>query len=187
MRTRALLILVLGLWLGGSLVTGAVVSYNFAGFPDLFERNPALAAQAGFDPADLEAKKTSLLWVHASELNRVFFHAWNRAQLALGVLALALALLGRAGRLAIALLSLALVLLAWVHFGIEPQVVELGRQLDFLPRSPPPPQVEPFQRLHGLYFMAELARLALITLTAALLTLRPPDHARPDRAPHGVS
>ncbi len=175
MKTRALLILVLGLWLGGSLAVGAVVSYNFAGFPDLFERNPALAAHAGFDPADSQAKKTSLLWVHASELNRVFFHAWNRTQLVLGLLALALTLLSRTGRLTIALLALALMLVAWVHLGIEPQVVDLGRQLDFLPRTPPPPQVEPFQRLHGLYFMAELARLALVTLAAALLTLRSPD------------
>lgn len=172
MRLRALLILVLGLWLGGSLVIGGVVSYNFSGFPDLFERNPALAAQAGFDPADAVAKKTSLLWVHASELNRVFFEAWNRTQLVLGVLALALALLIRAGRLVVALLALAAVLVAWVHLGIEPQVVELGRQLDFLPRTPPPPQVEPFQRLHGLYFGAELARLALVAFATLVLVFR---------------
>jgi hypothetical protein len=174
MRARALLILVLGLWLGGSLVVGAVTFYNFAGFADLFERNPALAAQAGFDPADKEAKKTSLLWVHASELNRVFFESWNRAQLILGVLAVALGLLSRSGRLVVALLSLALLLVALVHFGIEPQVVELGRELDFAPRTPPPPQVEPFQRLHGLYFSAELLRLALVALAAALLVLSRP-------------
>lgn len=175
MKLRALLLLVLGLWLGGSLVTGAVVSYNFAGFADLFERNPALAAHAGFDPADAETKKTSLLWVHASELNRVFFEAWNRAQLILGALAVILALWSRSGRLAVVLLALALVLVAAVHFTIEPQVVELGRQLDFLPRTPPPPQVEPFQRLHGLYFTAELTRLVLVTLASALLALRSRD------------
>lgn len=169
---RALLLLVLGLWLGGSLVTGAVVSYNFAGFADLFGRNPALADHAGFDPTDTESKKTSLLWVHASELNRVFFEAWNRAQLILGALAVILALLSRAGRLVVATLAFALALVAAVHFTIEPQVVELGRQLDFLPRTPPPPQVEPFQRLHGLYFTAELARLALVSLASALLVLR---------------
>ena len=174
MRARALLILVLGLWLGGSLVVGAVTSYNFAGFADLFERNPALAAQAGFDPADTEAKKTSLLWVHASELNRVFFDYWNRAQLVLGVLALVLALLSRSGRLVPALLFVAVILVALVRFGIEPQVVALGRELDFAPRIPPPPQVEPFQSLHGLYFSAELLRLALVALAAALLVLRGP-------------
>jgi hypothetical protein len=174
MRARALLILVLGLWLGGSLVVGAVTSYNFAGFADLFERNPALAAQAGFDPADMESRKTSLLWVHASELNRVFFDYWNRTQLVLGALALVLGLLSRSGRLVPALLFLALLLVALVHFGIEPQVVELGRQLDFAPRTPAPPQVGPFQRLHGLYFGAELLRLALVALATAVLVLRGP-------------
>jgi hypothetical protein len=49
--------------------------------------------------------------------------------------------------------------------------VELGRQLDFLPRTPPPPMVEPFQRLHGLYFSAELLRLTLVALAALLLIL----------------
>jgi len=174
MRTRNLLILVLGLWLGGSLVVGAVTSYNFAGFADLFERNPALAAHAGFDPADAEAKRTSLLWVHASELNRVLFDYWNRGQLVLGILAVILALLSRSGRLVPALLSLALLLVVAIHFAIEPRVIELGRQLDFVPRTPPPPQVEPFQRLHGLYFSAELLRLALVVLGAALLVLRRP-------------
>lgn len=174
MKTRSLLILVLGIWLGGSLIMGAVVSYNFAGFDDLFERNPRLAERAGFDPADTEAKKTSLLWVHASELNRVFFHAWNRTQLVLGVLALALALAARAPWLTAGALALALALVAYVHLGIEPQVVELGRQLDFLARTPPPPMVEPFQRLHGLYFSAELLRLALVALATIALILRPP-------------
>ncbi|MGE5154582.1 MAG: hypothetical protein ACM3ST_11250 [Bdellovibrio bacteriovorus] len=169
MKTRALLILVLGLWLGGSVVTGAVVSYNFSGFPDLFERNPALAERAGFDPLDTESKKTSLLWVHASELNRVFFAGWNRAQLVLGVLAVVLAVVSRAGRLTAVLLFLALVLVAMVHFGIEPEVVALGRQLDFLPRTPEPPQVAPFQRLHGLYFSTELVRLALVAFAAVRL------------------
>ena len=171
MKTRSLLILVLGIWLGGSLIMGAVVSYNFAGFADLFERNPRLAERAGFNPADTEAKKTSLLWVHASELNRVFFHAWNRTQLVLGALALTLALAARARWLPVGLLVAALGLVAYIHFGIEPQVVELGRQLDFLPRTPPPPMVEPFQRLHGLYFSAELLRLTLVALAALLLIL----------------
>jgi hypothetical protein len=173
MKTRALLILVLGIWLGGSLIMGGVVSYNFAGFEDLFTRNPALAERAGFDPADTEAKKTSLLWVHASELNRVFFHAWNLAQLVLGALAVVLALAARARWLPVTLLALAVCVVAYVHLGIEPQVVDLGRQLDFLPRTPPPPMVEPFQRLHGLYFSAELLRLALVALAAIHLIVRP--------------
>ena len=75
MRVKALsvLYLVFGAWLGGSILVGLAAGYNFAGFEDLFERNPRLAERAGFEPDDPEAKKVSLLWVHSSELNRVLF------------------------------------------------------------------------------------------------------------------
>ncbi len=52
MRNHPLLAFILGAWLGGSLLAGAAVPYNFAGFADLFARNPRLAQAAGFDPAD---------------------------------------------------------------------------------------------------------------------------------------
>jgi hypothetical protein len=176
-KTRALLILVVGIWLGGSAVLGAVASYNFAGFADLFARNPRLAEHAGFDPADPGAKKSSLLWVHSSELNRVYFSAWNRAQLILGTLAVALGLAARARRLAVALLVTALAVAALAHFALEPQLVALGRGLDFVPRSPPPAELAPFLRLHGFYSGAELVRLALLVLASAFLVVEGPAQA----------
>lgn len=161
---------------------GAVVSYNFAGVDDLFQRNPKLAQQAGFNPQDADAKKASVLWVHSAELNRVFFHAWNRAQIVLGALALVLAIAARARRLPIALLALALALVIVTHLGLEPQIVEFGRQLDFLPRTPPPPMLESFQQAHRLYFTTELVRFALLFAACGFLLFtgpRPPRSARP--------
>ena len=181
MRARGLLILVLGLWLGASLAITAVVAYNLAGFADLFARNPALAEQAGFDPADTLARKQSLLWVHASEQNRVFFGAWNRTQLVLGTLALLaalrLALVERAAArpppwLLFNLIAAALLLAALLHLAVEPQLVEIGRTLDFQPREPPPPNLAEFQRLHGIYSAVDLLRLLL--LVAATLVALPP-------------
>jgi hypothetical protein len=160
MRARALLILTLGIWLGASLAVTAVVSYNLAGFGDLFARNPALGEQAGFDPADAVARKQSLLWVHASELNRVVFGAWNRAQLLLGALALLaalrLALVERAAArappwLVFNLVAAALLLATVLHLAVEPQLVDIGRALDFQPRDPAPPALADIQRLHGRY------------------------------------
>ena len=52
------------------------------------------------------------LWVHASELNRVYFGAWSWAQLGVGGLAVVLAWLGRAPRLPTVLLLLAVGLAA---------------------------------------------------------------------------
>jgi hypothetical protein len=179
MKAQPLLALVLGLWIGGSVFLGAVVYYNLAGFDDLFERNPKLAAQAGFDPADTAAKKTSLLWVHAAEQNRVIFHYWNRAQIVLAAIALALAIRWRAHWLTTALLALALGLALLVHLGLEPQIVDLGRQLDFVSRDPPPPLLEPFQQAHRNYFIAEIARLGLVLVAAMLLFWGGPRPPRP--------
>ena len=169
MRDHPLLALILGAWLGGSLLVGAAVSYNFAGFADLFARNPRLAQAAGFDPADTAAKKQSLLWVHSAELNRVWFTAWNRTQLALGALALALAIRARARRLPIGLLGLALALTLAIHLGLEPRVIDLGRALDLVPRDPPPPALAPFQDAHRAYFAADTLRFCLLLTATGLL------------------
>ena len=179
MKSHPLLAFVLGLWIGGSIFLGAAVYYNFAGFDDLFERNPRLAAHAGFDPADTAAKKTSLLWVHAAEQNRVIFHYWNSTQIVLAALALIMAIRWRAHWLPTALLALALGLAVLVHFGLEPQIVDLGRQLDFIPRDPPPPMLEPFQQAHRNYFIAEIARLIVVLLAATLVFWGGPRPPRP--------
>ena len=172
MRPAPLLHLILGIWLGGSVIVGAVVAYNFSGIDDLFDRNPKLQAHAGFVPSDTDAKKSSLLWVHSSELNRVFFEAWNRTQLVLGGLAVLLAVWGNARRLPIILLTAATALVALIHWQLEPAIVELGRQLDFLPRDPSPPVLADFQRYHGLYFATETLRLGLVCLATLLLMVR---------------
>ena len=169
MKPAPLLHFVLGIWLGGSVILGAMVGYNFSGIGDLFERNPKLEQHAGFAVDDVEAKKTSLLWVHSSELNRVYFEVWNRAQLVLAALAVVLALWGRARRLPIVLLILAAALVAVTQWTFQPVIVELGRQLDFMPRDPAPPILETFQQYHRIYFIAESARFGLVCVAALLL------------------
>lgn len=174
MRTERWLCLVLGAWLGGSLLVGGVVAYQLGGFEDLFARNPKLAERAGFTPHDEPAKKTSLLWVHASELNRVVIAKWNRAQLVLGAMAVVLAVVGGARRLTTALLVAVLALVAYLHFWAEPEILALGRQLDFVPRLPPPPELGRFQDQHRHYFGLEITRLLLLTLATLMVVWRAP-------------
>jgi hypothetical protein len=167
----AMLVWLLGAWIGGSLVLGGIVAYNFAGLEALFDRNPALAAQAGFDVTDTAAKKSSLLWVHASELNRALFEYWNMAQLVLGLMAIGLAWRARSGWPVLALLALAWGLVVYLAWVINPEVVRLGRALDFVARVPPPPGLASFQRLHGTYFSLQLVQW-LALLAASVLVLR---------------
>jgi hypothetical protein len=172
MKAAPLLHLLLGIWIGGSVMMGAVATYNFAGFSDLFARNARLQERAGFAADDAGAKKRSLLWVHSSELNRVFFETWNRSQLVLGGLAVLLAVLARSPGLAVVLLSGVTALVAVNHLIFEPVMVELGRQLDFVPREPPPPALAEFQRHHGMYFAADSLRFVLLCLAATLVLVR---------------
>jgi hypothetical protein len=169
MKPAPLLHLLLGVWLGGSVILGAVVAYNFSGFDDLFNRNPKLQERAGFAPDDTNAKKSSLLWVHSSELNRVFFEVWNRTQVVLGTLAVLLAVWGRTGRLPLVLLVAATMVVGLIHLVLEPQIVELGRQLDFVPREPPPPVLKDFKRYHEIYFAIEIMRFGLVLIATLVL------------------
>ena len=171
MKSAPLLHFVLGIWLGGSVILGSIVAYNFSGIDDLFERNPKLEQHAGFALDDVAAKKASLLWVHSSELNRVYFEVWNRVQLVLGALAVVLALWGGARRLPIVLLILATALVAVTQWVFQPGIVELGRQLDFLSRVPPPPMLATFQHYHRAYFMAESVRFGLVCVAALFLII----------------
>jgi len=169
MKLTASLVLLLGIWLGGSVIVGGVVAYNISGFEHLFARNAKLQARAGFTVDDVEAKKSSVLWVYASELNRVFFEVWNRFQLLIGALAVLLAAWAGASRLTLWLLLGATALVAVVHLVLEPQLVDLGRQLDFLPRVPRPAIEESFQRYHAVYMVTESLRLGVVLVATLVL------------------
>ena len=152
----------LGLWLGGSLFLVAVVTYNFVGIAPSLEVNAELAARAGFDPQDEPARKTSVIWVFASELNRAFFTGWNPVQLGLGVLVLAgiTVRCPRRGALIPAALAVGIVLV--LTFYLAPQLVETGRTLDFKPRDPEPPALAEFNLLHRVYSGLETAKILLL-------------------------
>jgi hypothetical protein len=172
MRTSPLLCLVLGAWLGGSAVVFGVVVFNFSGIRLLADRNPKLAARLGFDPSDEAAKKSSLIWVHASELNRFYFDAWGRAQLFIGGVALAAAVLRRQGRPITVCLLLSLLSVGYHHFVLEPEIVAVGRRLDFEPRDPPPAELATFGRLHAKSLAVEGARMACLLAAAILAAAR---------------
>ena len=163
----------LGLWLGGSIVLFGVVGYNFAGIEPIFEVNPKLAEQAGFELSDDNAKKTSVIWVYASELNRAFFHYWNPTQLALGALTLLVVLVRAPRPLPLVALVLSVGIVAYLTFVLAPQLVELGRSLDFVPRVPePPPALAEFQRCHRIYSRLESTKIVLLLATFCSLLRR---------------
>ncbi|MCI0409545.1 MAG: hypothetical protein L0191_13455 [Acidobacteria bacterium] len=156
---RSLLIALLGGWITGSLILGAVATQNFRTIDRLLSApRPEFASAVA--PLDQGQARTVLRHL-SSELNRRYFSAWGLIQLALGVVvvigALGLTPMDRAGVIGAAgilVLVVVLVALNWL-------IVPLGRGLDFLPRNPAPPSLPRFGRLHLAYTSLDALKLIL--------------------------
>ena len=172
MDHRAALVLLLGIWIGASVAVVGVVGYSFPGIERSLESNEKLRARAGFEVGDVAKKKTSPLWVLVGELNRHYFRGFNTAQLVLAALTLALATLSRR-RSVLILVAVAALITVVLAFYLAGEITEQGRDLDFVPREPPPGQEAEFLKLHRVYTGLEAAK-TLLLVGAALLTARRP-------------
>ncbi len=157
--TRPLLIALIGGWIAGSLILGAVATRNFRMIDRLLSA-PGPELSSAIAPVGQDQARVILRHV-ASELNRHYFRSWGFIQLALGVVlvvgALALKPVDRAGTIGamtIFTLVVALVILNWL-------LVPLGRGLDFVPRIPPLPAMARFSRLHLVYTSLDALKLVL--------------------------
>ena len=96
----------------------------------------------------------------ASEINRTYFQAYGWGQLALGSLLLFL-LAWRTPRNALdpAIAAIMLFIVIFLTLGVMPQIISLGRNIDFLPRTPPPPGYQRFWKLHMMFTGLDGAKL----------------------------
>jgi hypothetical protein len=159
-------LVVMGMWIMGSICMSVVATENFYTIDRLLETSPNVefhrsVQQLGHAPA------RDLLRYLSSELNRLYFRTWNVVQLVLGGLALWLvarfavpsapqsALRRRALWGIAAMLGVVVLMLVY----LTPQIVSLGRSLDFVPRDPAPPGMQTFWILHAAYTSLEMLKL----------------------------
>ena len=163
---RAGAIFCMGLWLMGTVAMAIVATQNFYTIYRLLDSQPntefaADVATLGHDDAQ------DLLKYLSSELNRLYFQYWNFAQLAIGVLALWLVVKSPAAKQSkwgiVAMLGIVLFLTGL----ITPQIVSVGRTLDFVPRDPPPPGMRTFGLLHATYTVLD----GILLILGILVTL----------------
>jgi hypothetical protein len=111
--------------------------------------NPGLVdATHGMD----EAQTRVVLRYMASEINRRYFWGYGMAQIVLG--GGLLVLLWREtprDSLAIVVVCSMAVLVLILSLGVTPLLVSIGRGIDFVPRTPPPPVMPRFWALHGAF------------------------------------
>jgi hypothetical protein len=150
----------LGCWLTGTIAMAIVATQNFYTIDRLLQAQPN--PQFNKDVQQLGAEESrQLLRYLSSELNRLYFQYWNFAEVAIGIAVLWLVvMLPEADKVkwyVLGMLSIVL-FLTWV---ITPQVVSVGRALDFVPRNPPPPDLRTFGLLHAAFTVLDLTMLIL--------------------------
>ena len=141
---------VLSIWIGITLFMWFAAGKSFSTVDRVLQsQNPQyLKITKPLSPADAR----ELLRNVAAEINRTLFGVYGWAQMVLGAVLLAL-LLRQTPRdsFAIAITCTMLVFVLILTLVITPQILIVGRSLDFVPRQPAPPELARFGMLHGAY------------------------------------
>jgi hypothetical protein len=159
MRTRLLLLLVLGAWMGATVFMWMVATQNFAVVEQLLT-SPAEGFAATVSALSPDQLRLTLRH-QASEVNRLFFEGWGMLQPPLAVLVMLLAWRSGSPRAIVAAAALMLLITVFLQLYVVPETVRLGRLLDFVPREPPPPEDAPFWRLHHTYTGLDMLKFVL--------------------------
>lgn len=170
---RVLMGFLLGSLLVGTILIGLVAAENFFMVDRLLESPAPAEFQEKIAPLSGGDARIVLRYL-SSELNRFYFRVWGGAEILFGAVLLGLALRSgpkdRNDRVFAIGVGVMLGLSLIMAFFLTPQLVEIGRGLDFAAREPAPPELSRFGMLHGAYSALDLAQLGLgIWLTLRLV------------------
>lgn len=172
---RRLAAILLGAWLGGSILTDVAVTENFNTIDTFLQTPGNIAASAELNNIGRDRERL-LLRRNAGEENTWIFTNWERVEVAIGgALFLVLLFGGRPQKLLLGLCLAMTAVVAAQHFFLLAPIADLGRRVNYLPASDP--ESVKFWRLHGVYSGLEIAKILLALVFAARLTLR----WKPDR------
>lgn len=164
----------LGAWMLGTVLLGAVASENFFMIDRLIDSSGDSSSRShpSFqrDAAQLPPGEARIMLRYvSSELNRFYFNVWGWFELGLASLAVLLAVRGSLPRRFMIGFGVMLALVAVMTIYITPRITEVGRSLDFVPRNPAPPSLAEFGVLHAAYSFMDLAKLGIGIWLGALL------------------
>jgi hypothetical protein len=155
----------LGAWIAGSLFMILVATQNFRSVERLLASPAGAAAQ--IDRMGHDEARTFLRY-QVSEQNRWYFETWEKIQLALGLALLAVTF--RQDRVSVVVAAAMFALLVTQRFWITPEIVRIGRLIDFAPQAA---ERQTFWMFHNAYSGIELTKLALGFFLSARLVLWP--------------
>ena len=158
-------------FLAGCLILGSlfmifVATQNFGTVDRVLAAPPHEASQM-FQTLGPENARLLLRYM-AGEENRLFFTTWELAQIALGVLLTAVLLLAIKSRLLAGMAGAMVIIAIFQHFRVTPEMISLGRLVEFGGGSGSEVYSQ-FARLHGLYGVLEVVKLAILIIVAGIL------------------
>lgn len=157
----------LGSWLLGSLFLVFVATRNFQTVDAVLQAPPPEASKMVRTLGHANARQ--LLRYLAGEQNRRYFETWELAQLIIGAALTAFLLLGVEKRLLAGLAGAMLILTLFQHLKITPELLWLGRSIDFLPSAAESHARDQFWRLHGIYSAIEVVKMLTAVAIAGFL------------------
>ena len=152
----------MGAWLMGTLFLWIIASQNFREVEQVLNSNrpevSKIIQSINYDDTRL------LLRFLASELNRFYFKLWGGMQLLIG--GCIILILGKHRYRFMDRLGFFMVVGMWILsiillFWITPELITLGRLLDFVPRNPPSNEMLLFWNYHFVYVLTDFLKFAL--------------------------
>jgi hypothetical protein len=168
MQFHRLASLILGIWLGASVLMDFVATGNFHTVSRVMGSLDVRALEAVRKVSDPDTLRL-LLRYFAGEANRYLFEQWEWVELLLGLALLMVLLFGQSyQKLALSLCFLMICVVAVQRFGLTPAITRLGRELEFS-NSPPSRR---FAAYHAAYGCAEIGKLLMGVVMAVRLLIR---------------
>jgi hypothetical protein len=151
MSSRRIAVFLLGFWLGCTLFMGWVARE---------------IKDIGYD------RVKTLLRFEAAELNRHYFYYWEWLQLLLVIVTTVILLDATSGNKFTMICIVGVLLLLLVqHFLVQPEVLDLGRGLDFAPPDQMVDERRAFRTFHTYYASIEGIKIVLLAIVSVRMLL----------------
>jgi tetrahydromethanopterin S-methyltransferase subunit E len=149
-KTHVLAVAILGAWIASTLCMWFGATRSFATVESVLKKSPPQFVEITKPLGEVSTRV--VLRYMASEINRTLFWGYGALQIALGtVLFLLLWRETPRNSLDVGMVTGMLVISVILTLIITPLIISLGRSIDFLPRTPPPPLMPRFWALHGTF------------------------------------
>ena len=167
MRYSRIAAMILGAWLGCSMLLMYLGANGFERALTLLNGAPAQLTQT-LQSIPLANQRALLRYVVVDQ-NRFYFEFWESTEFVIGFMLIVILFLGVESRLMSALTLGMVLVVAFQHLMITPELSYLSRGLEFVPWTADSPTRDQFWKLHTLYIVLDVLKIALGALVSILL------------------